>query len=71
LPEHEPPESYRWPYERLALRQPRCPGCGGLTHAELVDATIKPLYFCISDDCPVFAWDPSVEADDPSGSKQN
>lgn len=55
-------ETYRWPYEDLALVQPRCPGCGAVAHAELVDRAISPLYFCIADGCPVFAWDPSKKA---------
>lgn len=61
-PPDETGESYRWPYGHLALIQPRCPGCGGLTAAELVDTAIQPLYFCPREDCPVWAWNPSIPA---------
>jgi len=54
-------ESFRWPYEDLALVTPRCPGCGRLPHAELVDKAITPLYFCVNEGCPIFGWDPSKE----------
>lgn len=56
----QPPESFRWPYQHLALLQRRCPGCGALPAAELVDRGIsQPLYFCAAETCPVWAWDPS------------
>lgn len=54
-------ESYRWPYPDLALVQPRCPSCGGLAAAELVDRAIQPMYFCAREDCPVFGWNPAVK----------
>lgn len=60
-------ETFRWPYDELALLQRRCPQCGATPAAELVDRAIPPLYFCASESCPVWAWDPSKAGTDATG----